>query len=402
MIGCTKLLCGTATIAEAMRHGRSSAKLQAHLLQFSADDRPLVVWNMTNRCNLNCLHCYIDAEDRSYKNELSTEEAGIMIDDLAEMKVPVLLFSGGEPFLRKDLYELGAYAISRGIRAVISSNGTLITREMAKKVKNVGFSYVGISIDGAPGTHDHFRQKENAFKMAVQGIRNCHEQGVKAGVRLTVNKANYRDLPEVMDIVEREKIPRFCMYHLVYSGRGKELAEQDLTHEQSRQVMQTLINKALDWDKRGVETEILTTDNHTDGIYLGNYIQEKMPDRFKEVAGLLEMHGGCSAGKKFANIDPRGDVHPCQFWGHHTLGNVRERKFSQIWTDKDDEFLQQLKQMQKHLKGRCGQCPHNTVCGGCRIRAEAVYGDKWQEDPACYMTDEELGIKDPYEKAANM
>ncbi len=390
MIGCSKLLCGTATVAEAMRLGRDSSKLPAHLLQFSDDLRPLVVWNMTNRCNLRCLHCYISAEDRSYKDEFSTEEAKEFIRDICEMGSPVLLFSGGEPLLRKDLFELGAYAKELGTRPVISSNGTLITPEIARKIKEAGFEYVGISIDGAEATHDHFRQKEGCFQAAITGIKNCLAAGVKSGARMTVNKHNHLDLPAVLDVVEKEGIPRFCMYHLVYSGRGKEMVKDDLTHEESRKVMETLVDKTLDWHKRGVNTEILTTDNHADGIYLLKYVRKNLPEREDEVVELLKMHGGCSAGGKMANIDPRGDVHPCQFWSHVTLGNVRERKFSELWSEENSPLVKKLRHLDQHVKGRCGTCNYKSLCGGCRIRAEVVHGDIWAEDPACYMTDEEI------------
>ena len=392
MIGFTKLLCGVATIGEALNYSRETAsETPAHMLQFTTADKPLVAWNMTRRCNLRCLHCYLDSEDKDYAGELTTEQAKAMIDDLAEMGTPVLLFSGGEPFLRKDLFELGEYAISKGIRAVISSNGTLIDEEKAKRVAEVGFSYVGISIDGAPATHDHFRQKEGAFDAAIRGIDNCHKAGVKAGVRLTVNQQNYKDLEEVLDIVEKHKIPRFCMYHLVYSGRGRELADQDLTPEQARKVVEILIAKAYDWHERGVETEILTTDNHADGVMVEKYIRENDPERAKEVGELQKLHGGCSAGRKFANVDWVGNVHACQFWNHVTLGNVKERKFSEIWTDESNEFLQKLKNLHENVGGeRCGICSHKAVCGGCRIRAEAITGDMWGDDPACYLTEEEI------------
>ncbi|MBI5789172.1 MAG: radical SAM protein [Candidatus Schekmanbacteria bacterium] len=391
MIGCSKLLCGTATVAEVMRLQRDSEKLPAHMLQFSADMRPLVVWNMTNRCNLRCLHCYINAEDKSYHDELTNQEARAFIEDICAMKAPVLLFSGGEPLIHKDIFELGSYAKKLGTRPVISSNGTLIDTTIARQIKETGFEYVGISIDGVEETHDHFRQKKGCFKAAIKGIKNCLDAGVKAGVRITVNKHNYKDLPAVLDIVENEGIPRFCMYHLVYSGRGKEMVQDDLTHEQSRWVMSVLIDKTLDWNKRDVKAEILTTDNHADGVYLLQYVRKHMPEREQEVVELLKLHGGCSAGGKFSNVDPRGNVHPCQFWSHVTLGNIRQTKFSQIWTDMNaNPLIDKLRNMQQHVKGRCGICNYKHLCGGCRIRAEVVNKDTWGQDPACYLTDAEI------------
>ncbi|MDD3023467.1 MAG: radical SAM protein, partial [Syntrophomonadaceae bacterium] len=220
MIGCTKLLCGTATVSEVIKYSGHEGELPPQLLQFSDRNRPLVVWNVTNRCNLRCKHCYIEAEDRQYKDELSTDEAKALIKDLAAMKAPVLLFSGGEPIIRKDIYELGALAAASGLRPVISSNGTLIDDEVAQKIKKAGFQYVGISIDGAQATHDEFRNHQGAFMEAINGIKACIRNGVKTGMRFTVNKFNQADLPAIFDIIEREGIPRFCMYHLVYAGRG--------------------------------------------------------------------------------------------------------------------------------------------------------------------------------------
>ncbi|MDR3591490.1 MAG: radical SAM protein [Negativicutes bacterium] len=387
MIGCTKLLCGTATVSDIVKYGRSSRELPAHMLQFSSDATPIVVWNSTNRCNLRCQHCYIEAEDRSYAGEFTTAEAKTFIDDLAEMKVPVLLFSGGEPLMRPDLFELGAYAKEKGIRAVISTNGTLITPEVARRIHDTGFQYVGVSLDGDEAVHDHFRGRKGCFAEAIAGIRNSLAAGNKTGIRFTVNKLNYHTLPEILAVVEREKIPRFCMYHLVYAGRGKEMADLDTTAEQKRQTIELLIEKTQDFHRRGVEVEILTTDNHADGIHILQHMEQNQPERVAEIKELLAMHGGCSAGEKMANVDPQGEVHACQFWGHRSLGNVRQTPLSEIWQKSTDEFLLKLRDKASHLEGRCGECRYKELCGGCRIRAEATSGNLWGEDPACYLTD---------------
>jgi radical SAM protein with 4Fe4S-binding SPASM domain len=357
------------------------------MLQFSSDATPIVVWNSTNRCNLSCQHCYINAEDRAYAGEFTTEEAKAFIDDLASINVPVLLFSGGEPLIRHDLFELGAYARDKGVRPVISTNGTLITPEVAKRIKEIGFQYVGVSIDGTEDVHDHFRGQKGSFAKTLEGIRNSLAAGNKTGIRFTVNKLNYHTLPDILDIVEREKIPRFCMYHLVYAGRGKGMAELDTTVEQKRQTIELLIERTLDFHKRGIEVEVLTTDNHVDGIYILQHFERTQPERVEEIKQLLEMHGGCSAGQKMANVDPQGNVHACQFWGHHSLGNVREKPFSEIWQKNQDEFLLKLRDKAGNVEGRCGECRYKSLCGGCRIRAEAISGNLWGEDPACYLED---------------
>ncbi|MBC8230076.1 radical SAM protein [bacterium] len=390
MIGCTKLLCGTATVSDALKYSRDTSKTPARMLQFSTSMRPLVVWNITNRCNLKCRHCYLSAEDKKYTGELTAEEAKEFITDLSEMKVPVLLFSGGEPLLRRDIFELGKFAVDLKLRVVLSTNGTLITPEVALKIKDSGFQYVGVSIDGMPKTHDDFRAMDGAFKAAMDGMRNCMEIGVKTGVRFTINKFNKDELSKIIDLVEKEGIPRFCMYHLVYSGRGLGLMSTDTSLREKREIIEFLVEKTLELHKKGVEVELLTVDNHADGVYIYNYLKKTDPERADEVMQLLQMHGGCSAGTKFANVDPLGNVHPCQFWQHETLGNVKERKFSEIWNDERNELLIQLRQKSDLIKGRCGGCDFKSVCGGCRIRAQSASNDLWAEDPACYLTDEEI------------
>jgi len=388
VIGCTKLLCGTATIADVMRQDAAG---KAHLLQFSTENRPIVVWNVTQRCNLACAHCYMEAKDRASRDELTGDEARTMIDDIAAMGSPVLLFSGGEPLMRPDLFDLGRYAIAQGLRVVISSNGTLITPEMAAEIAAVGFSYVGVSLDGSQATHDEFRRKDGAFQAAITGIQRCLAAGVKAGVRLTLNRRNAADLDAVLDVVEREGVPRFCMYHLVYAGRGREMVADDLAPAETRRVVEHLLDRTRDWHERGIETEVLTTDNHADGILVEQRVAAQEPSRLAEVRELLRRHGGCSAGTKMANVDARGGVHPCQFWSHVTLGNVRERPLSEIWSDESNELLAKLRHKADHLAGpRCGGCVYKNLCGGCRIRAEVVHGDTWGDDPACFLTDEEI------------
>ena len=392
MIGCTKLLCGTATVSEAIKMQGMDGKVPANMLQFSGTNRPLVVWNVTNRCNLRCKHCYISAEDRKYQDELTTAEAEKFITDLAEMQAPVLLFSGGEPLIREDVFHLSRFATDLGLRVVLSTNGTLITPEMAKSIKESGMQYVGVSLDGLHDIHDEFRCMPGAMDLSLKGIKNCTELGINAGIRFTVNKFNREDLPGIIDLLVQEGIPRFCMYHLVYSGRGKKIVNMDTTHQEKLETREFLVDKTIELYEKGIKAEILTVDNHADGVYIYNYLKKKNPTRADEVMQLLEMHGGCSAGTKFANVDPQGNVHPCQFWQHVSLGNVKERKFSEIWNDKENEFLESLRNKEKMLKGRCGECTYKAVCGGCRIRAEVVHGDVWAEDPACYLTEAEIGV----------
>ena len=393
MIGISKLYCGTVEPSDALRYGRESKKLPSHLLQFSKDKKPVVVWNVGQRCNLKCVHCYSQSKDIEYPNELNTKEAKAMLDGLAEYGAPVILFSGGEPLMREDLMELITYARDKGLRAVISTNGTLITEEKAEELKKFGLSYVGISLDGLKETNDKFRGIEGAFDDALQGIRNCQKVGIKVGLRFTINKRNAKDIPGIFKLIEEENIPRVCFYHLVYSGRGSRLIEEDLSHEETRNVVDLIIDKTKEVHDRGKKIEVLTVDNHADGPYVYLRLLKEDPKRAAEVLELLKWNEGNSSGKGLACVSWDGAVHADQFWRQYTFGNVRERKFSEIWEDTSNPLMAKLKDKKHHVTGRCSKCKWLDICGGnFRARAEAYYGDMWEPDPACYLTDEEIGL----------
>ncbi len=392
MLGITKLLCDKATPADAIRYSRDVTKLPADMLRFADDAKPIVVWNMTRQCNLHCIHCYAHAKDLPDEGELSTDEAKAFIDDLADFGAPVILFSGGEPLMREDLYELGAYATEKGLRAVISTNGTLIDEAAVKKIKEVKFQYVGISIDGLAETNDKFRVHKGAFDEAMRGVQLCREFGVRTGIRFTLTKLNYKDLPEIMKVMEEKGVPRFCMYHLVYTGRGSSMVEDDVPADEKRKVLDFLFEKAMEYDRNNMDVELLTVDNHCDNVYLYLSVLKEDPARAEEIMELLKMQGGNGSGYKIADVDNLGNVHADQFWSHYTFGNIRERKFSEIWTDLSDPVMYGLRNKKEVLKGRCGDCKWQDICGGFRVRAEAIHGDIWHQDPACYLTDEEIGI----------
>jgi len=352
------------------------------------------VWNMTRRCNLKCIHCYSNSADMDYPDELTTEEGKKLIDDLAAFGAPVILFSGGEPLLRPDLLELAQHATDKGVRAVISTNGTLITKEIAAKLQKIGLSYVGVSLDGLEQTHDRFRGKKGAFAAAIEGIRNCREAGIKVGIRFTVNKHNLADVPAIFDLLRDEKIERMCFYHLVYTGRGSKLREEDLTHEETRKLIDLIAVRTRRMFDDGLSPEILTVDNHADGPYLYMKMKQENPERAKDVLELLEMNEGNSSGHGIGCVSWDGEVYPDQFWRNQPLGNVRLKPFSEIWTDENNELLMKLKDKKKHVHGRCAQCVWLSVCGGnFRARAESA-GDVWGPDPACYLTDEEISKKE--------
>jgi len=393
MIGISKLYCGSVEASDPLRYGRKSNKLPSHLLQFSKDKKPVVVWNVGQRCNLRCVHCYSHSQDREYTGELTTMEGRRLLEDLATFGSPVILFSGGEPLMRPDLLELVGYARELGLRAVISTNGTLISAEVAKELKGFGLSYVGISLDGLRETHDRFRGLKGAFDQAMEGLRNCQEAGIKVGLRFTINKRNVADIPGIFTLLRDENIPRVCFYHLVYTGRGSKLIAEDLTAGETRKTVDLIIELTEQLFADGLKKEVLTVDNHTDGVYVYLKLLKEHPERARNVLELLKMNGGNSTGNGIGCVSWDGSVYPDQFWRHYSFGNVRERPFSEIWTDLSDPLMAKLKDKKRHVKGRCGTCSYLDLCAGnFRVRAEAVTGDLWAPDPACYLTDEEIGI----------
>lgn len=387
MIGLSKLLCGTESFGDKLRyaHGASIQKNGA-----IKGIGPVVVWNCTRTCNLKCKHCYADSGSKSYNGELNTKEALNFIDNLQEFKVPVILFSGGEPLLRKDLFELIKYSKERNIRSTISTNGTLIDRDIAVKLKQCGVGYVGISLDGIGQKHDEFRGTKGAFESALKGIRNCKDAGQKVGLRFTVNKHNYSDLEDIFNLIKEERINRVCFYHLVYSGRANSMIHEDISHEQARAAMDLIMKKTLEL---GDKVEVLTVDNHADAVYLYLKARKNKVSLAENMLKLMKINGGNRSGIAIANVDYKGNVHADQFTPQYTFGNVKDRSFGDIWSDTTNTIINGLKNRKSLIKGRCSKCKWIDICNGnFRARAEAVTGDFWASDPSCYLTNEEIGV----------
>ncbi|MDR0434585.1 MAG: radical SAM protein [Gracilibacteraceae bacterium] len=387
MISVSKMLGAGENYGDTLRYAPETREQRSGAARGQG---PVVVWNCTRTCNLRCRHCYTGSDGRKYE-EMSTETARAFIDDLAEFRTPVLLISGGEPLLREDLPELIAYARAAGIRVTLSTNGVLITAAKAAAFRELGVSYVGISLDGTEEVNDVFRGKKGAFAAALAGLRNCLAAGQKVGLRFTINKNNYHCLDDIFDLAERENIPRICFYHLVYSGRGSEMAAEDVSKEESREALDTIIRRVEDLRGRGLEKEVLTVDNHADAAYIYLHLLRRDAARAARALALLKTNGGNRSGVAIAQVDWEGNVHPDQFTPH-CLGNVRERKFSEIWTDTANPILAGLRNRRPLLRGRCAACRWLDLCNGnFRARAEAGAGDFWASDPACYLTDEEVG-----------
>ncbi|MBL7215842.1 MAG: radical SAM protein [Phycisphaerae bacterium] len=402
MINISKLYCDQITPGDWLRYGISGGQKFGECVPKQASERkPIVVWNITSACNLKCVHCYNNSGPDVKSHEATTGQAKAVLDDLAAFRVPSVLFSGGEPLCRKDLFELLPYAVDKGLRAVISTNGTLIDADKAKQIKKAGVSYVGISLDGIGPVNDQFRGVAGAFDKAVAGVRHCMAAGVRVGLRLTLTQRNVRDIEKLFDFFEAEGIERACFYHLVPSGRGKEMFADALTHEQSRQAVDTILAKTKAFKQAGKNTDILTVDNHVDGVYLYLKLLAEDAERAADVYKLLTWNGGglASSGVGIGCIDFNGKVHADQFWGHADLGDIHDKPFSQIWSNDDQPLLKGLRNRRAMIKGRCRLCKFFDACGGSlRVRADLYYGDRWAPDPACYLTDDEIGLDDEKKK----
>jgi heme d1 biosynthesis radical SAM protein NirJ len=353
---------------------------------------PVVIWNLIRRCNLMCKHCYSISGDVDFPGELSTQQVFRVMDDLKAFGVPVLILSGGEPLLRKDIFDISRRAKSMGFYVGLSSNGTLVTEHNIKQIADIGYDYVGISLDGMRETHDMFRRREGGFDEALAGIRLCRDNGIKIGMRFTVTVDNADELPAMLDLAEEERIDKFYLSHLVYAGRGNKNRGDDARRDMTRWVMDTLMERAWADARSGGNREFVTGNNDADGVYLLFWVRKNFPELEDHIRAKLAQWGGNSSGVNIANIDNLGEVHPDTFWWHYPLGNVKTRAFSEIWKDTSDPIMAGLKQRPRTVGGRCGECSYFDVCGGnTRVRAFQLTGDPWAEDPACYLTDDEIG-----------
>ncbi|MDM7934062.1 MAG: radical SAM protein [Methanothrix sp.] len=383
MIIFSKALADQGTVWQALRASEECERLPPDLIRFSASTKPVVMWNLTRQCNLACKHCYMDASGDA-RDEISLEEGISLVDELADLGIPILIFTGGEPLMSRNFYPLAFHAREVGLRTVLSTNGTLITPAVARLLSEAGIRYVGVSLDSAdPQRHDAFRGVAGAHSLALSGLRNARDAGLRTGLRITLTRDNWQDVPALLNLALEEEIPRFCLYHLVPTGRGAYVADRDVTSDQRRAVIQFLAEASVELNRGNIE--ILTTDSPMDGAYLMELLRDD--PRREQVGRLLANAGGCSAGSKVANIDHRGDVHPCHFMPHLAVGNIRERSFREIWIDSPSPELEALREMKSRLKGRCGRCDYLDLCGGCRQKAYFYNGDLLGEDPTCILQD---------------
>lgn len=360
---------------------------------------PVVIWNLIRRCNLTCKHCYTTSADIDFAGELSTAEAHGVLDDLAAFRVPALILSGGEPLMRPDIFELSHRARALGIYTGLSTNGTLITEENIDEIAEVGYDYVGISIDGLEETHDVIRQRKGAFRESMHAVKLCKARGIKVGLRFTLTRENYEQLGDILALLDEHDVDKFYLSHLNYGGRGRRHSKQDAWYRMTRDAMTRLFDHCRDELARGVEREYVTGNNDADGPFLLMWAREHFPEQAEALERRLLNWGGNASGEHIANIDNLGHVHPDTFWWDHDLGSVRERPFSAIWRDTQDPLMVGFRQRPRPLKGRCGECRYLPICNGnTRVRAWKVSGDPWEEDPGCYLTNREIGVADAGER----
>lgn len=384
MLNVTALL-GRASASDDLRYGhrggRDAATARAR--------RPVVVWNCTRRCNLACVHCYSDSDSRRHP-ELSTEEGLALIDDVASFGVPALLFSGGEPLIRPDIFTLITRARERGVPVTLSSNGTMVTPAHADRLAALGVRYVGISLDGIGAEHDRFRGRRGAFDRALRGIRALRDAGVTAGVRITLSPTAIGRLPELFELIEREDIGRVCFYHLVPAGRGA--GQTAIDRQTARDSVTRIFARAQRWLDERRTVEVLTVDNYADGPALALWAGRHAPGRVAAIEHALLWNGGAAnaAGRGLASVDWEGRVRPDQFWPGPPIGTVRRTPLSRMWTD-PPAALRRLRERTETVEGRCAGCRWRAMCGGgLASRALAMGGSLTAPDPACHLTDEEI------------
>ena len=361
--------------------------------------KPVVIWNLTRRCNLKCRHCYTTSADVHFPGELSHEQAMGVLDDLKGFGIPALILSGGEPLSRFDFFDLAERAKELQFRHLsLSTNGTLINAENAGRIADLGFDYVGISLDGIGQMNDWFRGLDGAYDAALTGVRELLKRDVKVGLRFTITDDNAHQLGEMMDLCDREGVDKFYLSHLVYAGRGDKHRGDDTEHKRTREAMDDLLDRAWVAVAEDMPLEIVTGNNDADAVYFLRWVEKNFPDKADHIRAHLEAWGGNSSGLGVANIDTLGRVHPDTYWSDYKIGSVKETPFSELWTG-DDQMLATLRQRPRPLKGRCGACAYKSVCGGnTRIRALQLTGDPWAEDPACYMRAEEIGLNEEGER----
>ena len=350
----------------------------------------LIVWDFTHKCNLQCKHCYSNS-GAIREEEMTTEQAKSVVDQIADAGVTALAFSGGEPLTRKDFFEVARYAANRGLYISVATNGTLLTKDIVKRLKDAKVNYLDISIDGACAkTHDEFRGVPGAFDKAMQGVKNCVEADLCVCIATTATKKNLKEMPAIIDLAEEIGAERFTNFNFIPAGRGKEHYDQDLSPQEREDLMRYLMARM----SKGCKTTILTTAPQLarvgiqcqgpqgTGEVTMSMAHMQTVKVTKKAVPLADFIGGCGAGRLYCSLSPQGDVHPCVFLPIN-VGNLKTEKFSEVWLNAP---LFKAFRNRANLKGACGKCTYKYICGGCRARSAAYHdGDMLNSDPGCIM-----------------
>ncbi|RLI11593.1 radical SAM/SPASM domain-containing protein [Candidatus Bathyarchaeota archaeon] len=346
----------------------------------------LIVWNFTKQCNLRCKHCYENAGPKPAPDELTTEEAKKAIDEFAEAGVVALSFSGGEPLMRKDFFEVAKYAAGKEFYVSVATNGTLITEKIAQKMKDAGVQYAEISLDGFEKTHDEFRGIPGAWRRSVEGIKNCVKVGLDTGVATTATHYNLKEIPKLAEFVEKDlHARRFIVFNFIPVSRGKEIISQDLTPKEREELLDFLYSKLIDTNCKldtfsTAPQYAVTSFKYAFGPAVPTHFTNKaaMETLQGRTKSLTEFIGGCGAGRLYCGMEPNGDIEPCVFIPIK-VGNIREERLVDIW--RNSPVLKKIRNRDA-FKG-CGECEYKNICGGCRARAYAYFNDLQGPDPGC-------------------
>lgn len=348
----------------------------------------IMIWNFTNRCNLLCHHCYSKA-DANEKDTLSLEEIKKTITKLKKGGVNFVIFSGGEPLLRPDIFDIAQCMKDNNIMTYLSTNGMYIKKNNVDKIINT-FNYIGISIDGIEEIHDQFRGQKGAYKKSIEAIKLIQEHGGNAGIRFTITKETQDSFYKMFELCEELNVNKLYISHLVYSGRGEDNLSIDISKEQRREYVDFIINKAFEYYENNSNIDLVTGNMEMDAIMLLNKFKKDYPLKVELLEKKLKAWAGNSAGNRLGNMDWAGNVKPDPFFPF-TIGNYLETPFDELWTSKENDLLNKLRQSPRQIKGKCSRCDYLDICnGGSRSRAYAISGDLWEEDPSCYLSNEEI------------
>ena len=379
MISISKLYCGRAGASDDLRFPKERGR------------KPIVVFNCTSRCNLSCIHCYSASDSSCHGEELSTAQAKNLLSQLADYRCPVVLFSGGEPLLRPDIFELLQHAAALDLPTVLSTNGTLIDEQTAARLKSAQVRYVGISLDGPATEHDRFRRCHDSFRLAVKGLHCCAKAGLSTGIRFTMTADNIESVETIFDIALAADVKRICFYHLINSGRAAEMKIAAPSFVQTRKALDSVIDLAERFVEPGQIDQVLTVGNHADGPYLLLKMKSKNHPLYGQAIELLRRSGGNRIGQNIASVSSDGAVHPDQFWRNYSLGNITQTPFGVIWDNAADPVLNILRNRDKFKDPRCARCRWFELCkGNFRCLADDVSIENWKNEPTCFLTDEEI------------